>query len=374
VGSDLAALASEVAQQDAAWAGGDAFICPRSHSRVLNVIRPFLHTFRVLWRARRHRYGAYQARDNALQALIVLWAARLRGLRFYYWMSFPIVESSLELAAEGPRRIGWARYLFALVKGHIGRLILYRLVMPYADHVFVQSDRMVVDMAALGMNPKKMTAVPMGVDLESAMPENIASADDPRLLGRRVVIYLGTLERARRIDLLFEMLAIVRQHIPDILLVLAGDTTDTGHRAWLESRMKALGVEDLVLWTGWLPTQEAWRYVRAAEAGLSPFPRGRLLDSASPTKAIEYMAFGLPVLVNDQPDQERVVEESGAGICVPLTPENFANALMEMLGSPEKLAGWRKAGRPYVEARRSYQVIGAELASVYRELASEQRE
>lgn len=368
VTSDL--VAQREGDATAPWGGGRALVGRRSRMRALNVVLAFLHALRMLARGRSN-YDAIQVRDNSLVALVALMVARRWGVPLYYWMSFPVVESSLELAAEGPRRIGWVRYLYALAKGHLGSLILYRLVMPNADHVFVQSDRMAEDMAARGMNPKKRTVVPMGVDLESAAPERIAPADDPRLSGRRVVIYLGTLDRARRIDLLFEMIAIVRQQMPDILLVLAGDTADAGHRAWLEERMRALGVEDQVLWTGWLPMQEAWRYVRAAEVGLSPIPRGHLLDCGSPTKAIEYMALGLPVLANDQPDQACVLAESGAGICVPLTPEDFANALLEMLNSPERLAVWQRAGRPYVEARRSYQVISAELANVYRALAAE---
>jgi glycosyltransferase involved in cell wall biosynthesis len=368
VTSDL--VAQRAGDAVAPWGGGEAVVGRPSRLRGLNVVRGFFHAVRALARGRGN-CDAIQVRDNSLVALVALIVARRRGMPLFYWMSFPIVESNLELAAEGPRRIGWARYLYALAKGHVGSWILYRWVLPNADHVFVQSDRMAEDMAARGVHPGKMTAVPMGVDLESAEPGQIASADDPRLSGKRVVIYLGTLERARRIELLFEMLAIVRGQMPDILLVLAGDTPDAGHKAWLMARMRALGVEDQVLWTGWLPMQAAWRYVRAAEVGLSPIPRSRLFDCGSPTKAIEYMAFGLPVLANDQPDQSQVLAESGAGICVPLTPEAFAKALTDMLGSPDKLAAWRKAGRPYVEARRSYQVISAELASVYRALAAE---
>jgi glycosyltransferase involved in cell wall biosynthesis len=226
------------------------------------------------------------------------------------------------------------------------------------------------DLAERGVSRTKMTAVPMGVDLEAAGPEVVTPADDPRLAGRRVVIYLGTLERARRIDILFEVIALARQRVPDLLLVLAGDTADARHRAWLQARMRALAVEDALIWTGWLPVREAWRYVRAAEVGLSPIPRNRMFDCGSPTKAIEYMAFGLPVLANDQPDQAAALVESGAGLCVPLTSQAFADALVHMLNSPHLLRAWSNAGRPYVEARRSYRVIGGELERVYHELAA----
>lgn len=364
--SDLVTIASAAKQADKTWGGGNTFLCPRAHNRVLNVIRPFLHTLVVLWRAKRRPYDGYQVRDNPVQAAIVLIMARVRRVKFFYWMSFPVVEAYFALASEGIRHIGLVRYCFAIFKGYAGRWLLYHAVLPRADHVFVQSDRMLEDMIEHGIDRSRLTPVPMGVDIESADPDRIPASDDPRLSGRRVIVYLGTLEPARRIELLFEMLAILRKSVPNVLLVLVGDTHDANHRAWLNEQARKMDVNELVLFTGWLETESAWRYVRMAEVGLSPFPRGSLLDSASPTKAIEYMAFGLPVLVNDQPDQARVMVESGAGVCVPLSATNFATALIDMLTSPEKLDAWRRAGPSYIRATRSYSIISAKVADVYK--------
>lgn len=162
-----------------------------------------------------------------------------------------------------------------------------------------------------------MTPVPMGVDLETASPENIVRADDPRLHGKRVVAYLGTLDPQRRIEVLLKMLALIARCYPTCVCYSSA-TPSAAHRAWLKAEVERLDIADYVIWTGWLPASEGWSYIRTAEIGLSPFPRGFLLDSASPTKAVEYMALSLPVIANDSPDQAQVIEESGAGLCVPL--------------------------------------------------------
>jgi glycosyltransferase involved in cell wall biosynthesis len=286
----------------------------------------------------------------------------------FYWMSFPIPEGNLALAKHGPSQLGLARYLFAVVKGYLGKWLLYRMVLPRAHHVFVQSEHMLDAIAARGVSRHKLTAVPMGVDLETANVRDVVPSDDPRLRGRRVLVYLGVLDRERRIDVLFEMLRIVRRVIPNVLLVLVGDTADAHQRQWLLERMRAEGVEDLVLQAGWLPMAAAWRYVRAAEVGLSPVPRGELFDVASPTKAAEYMAFGIPVLANDQPDQARILTESGAGVCVPLSAEAFADATLSILANGEYWARRGAAGRSYIQSNRSYAVISARLAHVYERL------
>jgi hypothetical protein len=128
------------------------------------------------------------------------------------------------------------------------------------------------DVAAQGIALDKMTPVPMAVDTELARLDLVAPSDDQRLQGRRVVAYLGTMDPVRRIDLLFAMMQRVRERMPDALLVLAGDTEDLQHRAWLQQEIVRLGLEQHVLWLGWQPGAAAWRYVRAAEIGLSLIP------------------------------------------------------------------------------------------------------
>jgi glycosyltransferase involved in cell wall biosynthesis len=169
---------------------------------------------------------------------------------------------------------------------------------------------------------------------------------------------------------LFEMLAIIQKQVPTILLVLAGDTEDEKHLEWLKQEANRLDVNQHVLWTGWLPMHEAWRYVTAAEIGLSPVPRGYLLDMGSPTKAIEYMALGLPVVMNDNPDQAQVAQESGAAVCVPNTAEDFAFAVIQLLDNPETKASMQIKGSNYVKKVRDYQQIATGVSATYYHLIS----
>jgi glycosyltransferase involved in cell wall biosynthesis len=211
----------------------------------------------------------------------------------------------------------------------------------------------------------------MGVDMASVtiMPE---PHNNSVLTNKRVVVYLGTLDKTRQIELLFDMLARIQLEIPNVLLVLAGDTEDVAHRAWLKQQAEIAKVTDAVLWTGWLAMDEAWRYVISAEVGLSPFPRGLLLDMASPTKAVEYMALGVPVVVNDNPDQAQVIAESGAGVCVPLTAEAFAQATLSLLNDAASRARMSALGKTYIAEHRNYQHMSAMLAERYHTLITTQ--
>lgn len=211
-----------------------------------------------------------------------------------------------------------------------------------------------------------MTPVPMGVDTEAASAREVLPSDDVQFVGRRVLVYLGTLDKERKIEILLEMLVKVKAAFPDVLLVLVGDTQDQSHRDWLRQQAMNLGVVDHVLWTGWLDTNAAWRYAKAAEIGLSPIPRGYILDMGSPTKAVEYMALGLPVVCNDNPDQKHVITQSRAGLCVPLQADTFAEAVIELLKAPASMCVMGLNGREYVARERGYDSIARMVAAVYR--------
>jgi len=354
-----------------AWGGGQAWLRELRGGALRRSWQMALHAIAQLLRGGAGPLDAIQVRDLPLLAALALAIARLRGWRFFYWMSFPIPEATLARARERRFADGIALWLARLVRGGIGKLILDRIVLPRADHVFVQSDQM-REALADRIPRAKMTPVPMGVDLEATEAPDLAAAEDPRLLGRRVLVYLGVMDRIRCIEILLEMLVTLRGQHPNVLLVMLGDTQDAEYRSWLRSRAEQLGVAEQVLWTGWLPTRDAWRYVRAAEVGLSPIPRGPLLDVGSPTKLVEYLALGVPVVGNDNPDQARLLHESGGGLCVPWSADAFARAASTIMAMPkEEHARMAARGKSYISERRAYRVIASGLAKVYRGLVQD---
>lgn len=355
----------------ATWAEGEALLCNINGSQTSKHFKMLLHGVRQLIGADRTHYQAIQVRDMPLLAAFGLLVARVKRLPFYYWMSYPIPEGQISLARERKLSAGWIKFASPWLRGRVGYFFLYRVVARWADHIFVQSDQMKQCMIDRGIAGERLTSVPMGVDLEEMQLGEIKPSNDPRLKGRRVIVYLGSLDRPRHIEVLFEILAGVRQQLQEALLVLVGDTQDDEHRHWLKRQANISGVGSHVLWTGWLPMREGWRYVRAAEVGLSPIPRGALLDVSSPTKVPEYMALGVPVVCNDNPDQEGLIRYCSAGICVPYTPIDFTSAVLKILMASEK-EGLQKASliQSCLPESRSYENISRLVASTYSRLLS----
>lgn len=349
------------------WPAGQAHT-RNGHSWFGRVWARMAVAFDLFRLARQPGYAAVQVRDRALGGLLGLIAARRNGLPFFYWMSFPFPEAWQDLGAGAEANSAhWLHRLAWRVRGAVAGFILYRIVLPRADHIFVQSQAMLAWLAGRGFPAARMTSVPMGVDMPDSLP-SIVPSDDVRLKGRKVVVYLGTLDRMRHPEVMVKAVAQVALSEPAVLLVLVGDSHQPGEREWLERQIDLCGMRDHVLVTGWLPPDQAWRYLRAAQIGLSPFPRSRILELASPTKVCEYLAYGIPVVANDQPDQAALLESTGGGLSVPLTAAGFASGILALLADPARARAMAVAGRAAVGATRSYAVLARQLAQKYERL------
>ena len=362
--TDLVALRGAGANN---WAAGQVFdrVAKGKIGRLIARLRLAFDLFTL---GSRQTYDAIQVRDRFLGAFIGMVAARWRGLPFFYWMSLPFPEAWQDMGSgqagnSGTRlqRMVWQ------VRGWVAGWLLYRLVLPRATHIFVQSEAMRQMLTGYGIAPKRMTPVPMGVEIPEQL-EAIQPADDARLAGRRVIVYLGALERIRHPELMLEAMLKVIEVAPDALLVLVGDSQTPGDRQWLEGEIVRLKLGAHAIITGWLAPDQAWRYTRTACMGLSPFPRSRVLEVGSPTKVCEYLAYGIPVIANDQPDQAFLLLETGGGLCVPLTADGFAQGMLTLLADPLRAREMGANGRVAIGKLRSYDVISAQLASRYRAL------
>jgi glycosyltransferase involved in cell wall biosynthesis len=328
---------------------------------------------RALLGASRRSHDAVQVRDMVSIGLLALLIARVKGLPMVYWLSYLMSEGRIERARDSLQRLRGARRWRArlvLAKGLLERWLLYRVLLPRVDHVFVQSEAMARLVARHGVPAARISAVPMGVDMETvARPETRPAARAwPGWEGRPVVAYLGTLDRARCLERLLDALQLLRREEPAACLLLIGGSPQAGDEALLLQGARERGLEDAVRVTGWLPAAQAWAYLLGAQAAVSYVPRGALYDVSSPTKLLEYLALGMPCVGNDIPDQEAVLAASGAGWLVASTPPAMAEALLAILRDPQAARQRAAAGPAYIEAVRSYRVLGAALAERYRNL------
>ncbi|WP_292038010.1 glycosyltransferase [Massilia sp. UBA6681] len=352
-------------EEGSTWPAGGMHTVGSLKSRFAAVLSP-LWDLRGLLRAwRRGRPDCIQVRDKIASGLLGRIAAAVLRVPFVYWMSFPIVEGFEVRRDEIGRRGKGLLWCGHALRAWASRFVIYRLVLPGARHIFVQSEAMADWMAGQGFDRTRMTAVPMGVDASLFDRDRVEPVIDPRLDGRRVILYLGRIAQARRSDFLLDVAEQLKNEFPDLLLVMAGDAASNDEMAWMRAEIARRGIDEHVLLTGWLPQRTALGYAVRAEVGLSPIPRSTLFDVSSPTKLVEYLALGIPSVANDIPDQQLVIDESRAGLCAPMEAGPFAAAVRRLLHDKALAAELAKRGPAYVRSHRTYAILGRIVAETY---------
>jgi glycosyltransferase involved in cell wall biosynthesis len=344
------------------WYGRTLFVGPTdSGDGVFHRARKYWlsirHDLQRLLAARRDRYDAILVSDKFIIGFLAAFIARFRGLKYIFWLTFPYPEIDLLGARERT-----ARYpAIARIRGMLSGWALYKWILRRADYVFVQTERMKETVCAHGVPPHKVSPIVSGFDLSAialASPGEAATQARPAVQ----LAYLGTLSSDRHLEVLIDMLAQLKASGVAAKLTFVGHADRSRDRQFLEQRAAELGVADAIEITGFLPQREAWRRVAEADICLSPIWRSPIYDVGSPTKLVEYMAMGMPVVANDHPEQRLVLRESRAGVCVPWSGRHFARAVRWLMRlSPAERAAMGAKGRVWVEANRTYARIADDV-------------
>lgn len=325
-----------------------------------------LHDFRIVSQVCKSDYDIVQVRDKTFASLIGLIVCRIKKIKFVYWMSYTFVEGDLISAQQSWAKKKYLKAAYLYARSKITGFYLYKIIIPLADHTFVQSDRMERHVAKLGNFDGKLTTVPMGVSNDD-LELKFEPKKDTRLDGKHPIVYLGTMIAIRRIDFFIQVLNEVIKSEPNTVLLLIGDGLPEDMQL-LRDETKRLDLEDNVIFTGFIDRLEAWSYVKACRVGMAALPPNPVLDTCSPTKAVEYMAMSVPSVVNDVGDQGTIVEQAEAGLVANYEPKAFADAVIKLIRDDKMHAEMSERGRPFVYANRSYDHLSDRLQAKYFEV------
>ena len=234
-----------------------------------------------------------------------------------------------------PARDFWADY----GHGDLGTLL------RDSDHLIVVSERIrKILMGRLPCVSSKTTVIP-APSLVRILPEDEGRV---RRAGREslgiapeefVLAYFGYTYPGKGVETLLRAFPLVNRGKQKLRLLLVGGSLNLGwkprYTEELHELVSQLGIDQEVIWTGEYPAEsdDASRYLRAADACVLPFDSGVCVHNSSFATAVTH---GLPVITTRGDDLEKAfVDGENVLLCPPKDPEAMAGLIEILIDRPE---------------------------------------
>ena len=212
--------------------------------------------------------------------------------------------------------------------------LLHRSLARIAGFLYRSCDRIVVVTPAFKDHliahwhtpAEKISIVENGVETDLFSPRN----QDAHLRselgaeGKFVVCYIGTMGMAHGLETLVEAAARLRESAPQVLFLLVGEGAEKEH---IISLARSRGLANL-RFVDQQPRERIPAYICSSDACLVLLKKTELFKTVIPTKLLEFMSCGRPVILGVDGQARKIVDDAQAGIFV--EPENVG-ALTEAI-------------------------------------------
>jgi colanic acid biosynthesis glycosyl transferase WcaI len=264
-------------------------------------------------------------------------------------------ESDVILCSSPPMTIGLAGWILARLRGvpivlRIGDIhpqalidlglvksgsvifllkIIERILYQKVDHIIVLSNRYKQDLIRKGTRPEKISVVSNWVDpKEIVRLEKVNSfRRDMNLSNEFLVSYAGVMSWAQDLETVVEAASLLSSYT-DIKFVFAGDGVQ---RKSLENKIQAMGLKNIIFLT-MQPREKYVNIIQSSDVCLVSLKKN-FRSPAVPTKLLDIMACGRPVIVNVplEGDVPKIINEAKCGLCVePENPKELCRAILSL--------------------------------------------
>jgi len=152
-----------------------------------------------------------------------------------------------------------------------------------------------------GIKREKIEVIPNGVDLK-----RFSGHDDKLVLdGDPAILYLGLISRRKGIDVLIQAVAKLRSELPYMKLHLVGG----GHMSDFHLLAKKKGIQERVVFHGWISNSMVPRYYKSADICVFP-SRHEPFGIVS----LEAMASGIPIIASNVGGFREIISNGKNGI------------------------------------------------------------
>ncbi len=202
-----------------------------------------------------------------------------------------------------------------------------------ATRVRAVANRLRTDLIEQGVAPDKVVVIPSRTDMELFDParygvQRQTLREEWGWSARRVVVFVGSFNDSKGLDLLLDAAAQQAEACPDLRYVLVGDGP---LRTELERQIARLGLTDRVRLPGRVPHDRVPHYLAAADAYVLSSR-----DEGLPRCLIEAQAMELPAISTRVGGADEIVGDGETGWLVATSAEGLGRGLRVLAGLAEE--------------------------------------
>jgi glycosyltransferase involved in cell wall biosynthesis len=283
------------------------------------------------------------------------WAAKVKGV--------PFVLEVRDLWPESLAAVGMGNADSWLHRG-LGKIA--RFLYRKAEHIVVVTPAFREHLARHWQVPTaKISVIQNGVETELFSPRN----SDPELRkqlnaeGRFVVSFIGTLGLAHGLDTVLAAAERLATAAPEVMFMLVGEGAD---RERITTLAEAKNLKN-ICFVPQQPREKIPAYISASDACLVVLKKSEVFETVIPTKMLEFMSCGRPVILGVGGQAKQILERSQGGICAePENPAALCDAISRLHQDPELCESLGRNGREYIVQNLSRQRTAAEYLETLR--------
>jgi glycosyltransferase involved in cell wall biosynthesis len=240
--------------------------------------------------------------------------------------------------------------------------------------VYKRANRLIVLSAAFrdvltthyNVNPDQVRIVPGGVNIDRFAVDLSPQAARDQLgwpTDRPIVLAVRRLVRRVGLDRLIDAIDIVRRHVPEVLLLIAGKGP---LQFELEQQIRGRSLTDHARLIGFVPDEELPFAYRAADLSVVP----TVAHEGFGLIVVESLAAGTPVLVTPVGGLPEIVSDLSENLLFPDgQPKTIADRIRQALDGTVSLPSARDC-RCYARDHYDWAVIARQVRNVYEEVIS----
>lgn len=260
------------------------------------------------------------------------------------------------------------RFVTAFLLNNIYDKSIGKLTLKTATRVIAPSRFMARECIKKGVDPRKVSVIPNGIDLEEfqAMPNPLKFKERYGLEQSRVILAIGRLSKTKGFQHLIQATPQIIRTIPKARIVIAGPDIGYGHE--LRKLARELKVEKHVIFTGALTRYALKEALSAADIFTCPSiyePFGIVV--------LEAMAAGKPIVASRTGGIVDMIRDGETGLLFEIRDANqLAKAIIRLI-KHEKLAETLSNSSKRNVKNYSWRVVAEKTKSTYETILNEFR-